>query len=704
MGNSLLTVYAPLDRHPDVCAVVIKKYIVPSINNRLNCSPELSIIYVLNAKEMEKALPIVDTGTSWKFRRLAGCRAVKRMEAKLLMKKYLLIPPLIVLLCAFILSGCTAPAGPKTPAEPTTPTAPATPAEPTKITGTETLPSDDTAPDLIITNGKIITVDEAFSTAEAVAVKDGKILAVGTSREIEALIGDDTRVLDLKGAALLPGINDSHIHLGSFGLSRPPLVLDVAFPTVKSIADIAATVGDRVAGASPGEWIQGQGWDEGFLTECVADPSRNPTRYDLDAVSPDNPVALTDFSGHVCWANSKALVLARITRDTADPPGGTIVKDPVTGEPTGILLENAAWLIRMLMPPPSADMQREGLLTAIAEVASLGITSVTEPGLSLDAVYRYNDLYKEGLLTVRVNCMIMAGSSLEQTKMFLGSLAADTDFGNDWVRISGVKMFADGIPPSRTACMWDEYLPYPDGRSGGSGSLLIAGSTDEQRYNTLIEMIKYASAKGFQVGIHATGDRTIDACVDGYIAALQEHPWDARHYIIHSDFVTPECAGRMAAHGIQASVQSSIKWTIGNLMEGIVGPEKAAYQWPLRMMLEKGIIVANGSDSPVTYPDWRQGVESAVIREDKATGKVSGPEQCITVEEAIRTYTISGAWQDHQEDVKGSIETGKWADFTVIGEDILAVDPHDISEIPVWMTIAGGKVVYTNPDSPLLVE
>jgi predicted amidohydrolase YtcJ len=273
-------------------------------------------------------------------------------------------------------------------------------------------------------------------------------------------------------------------------------------------------------------------------------------------------------------------------------------------------------------------------------------------------------------------------------------IGTHTGFGNEWLQISGLKILGDGIPPSRTGYMWDEYLPLPDGSPGGFGSLLVAGATEEERYDTLINMIKYANAHGFQVGIHATGDRAIDACVDGYIEALEEHPWDARHYIIHTDYVRPETANRMAPYGILANVQSTIKWTIGNLMVGIVGPEKAAYQWPLRMMIDHGLIVTNSSDASVTYPDWRQGVESAVLREDKATGEVSGPEQRITVEEAIRTYTINGAWQDHQEVIKGSIEPGKLADFCIIGGDILSVDPHDISDIPILMTIVGGEVVY----------
>jgi predicted amidohydrolase YtcJ len=273
----------------------------------------------------------------------------------------------------------------------------------------------------------------------------------------------------------------------------------------------------------------------------------------------------------------------------------------------------------------------------------------------------------------------------------LVGIGTSTGFGNEWLRISGFKLLADGIPPSKTAFMYEDYI------GGGHGQLLVDGQTDEERYNMLISMIKYANARNFQVGIHVTGDRGIDACVDGYIEALKEHPWDARHYIIHTDYVTPQCIERMAANNIGANVQSAIKWTIGNLMNGITGEKRAAYHWPLKSLFEGGVRVTNSSDASVTYPDWRQGIESAVLRKDKATGKVIGPEQCISVEQAIRSYTINGAWQDHQDNVRGSIEVGKLADFTIIGEDILTIDPNGIHAIPVLYTIVDGKIVYKNP-------
>jgi len=545
-------------------------------------------------------------------------------------------------------------------------------------------------PDLVMFNGNIVTVDNNFLITEAVAVKGNKIVGTGSNTDIKQLAGENTGFLDLKGATVLPGINDAHCHLNGFGLERPPLMLDLGYPTVKSIAGINEVLAARAKDIGPGKWISGWGWDRGFLDELKAS-GKYPARKDIDAATPNNPVVLTEFSGHTCLVNSVALKMAKIDRNTPDPEGGIIQKD-ASGEPTGILFERAGWGIRTLIPPATREERLAGILNGMAELNTLGICSVTEPGLGAEQIGLYTELLNAGKFTVRVNCMVSpGGASLEAMKNALNFIGTCTGFGNEWLRISGLKLMADGIPPSKTAFMYEDYT------GGGHGQLLVEGNTDEERYDMLISMIKYANAHGFQIGIHVTGDRGIDACVDGYIAALKEHPWDARHYIIHTDYATPQCIERMAKNNIGANVQSAIKWTIGNLMVGITGEKRAAYHWPLKTLFDKGVIVTNSSDASVTYPDWRQGVESAVLRKDKATGKVIGPEQCITVEQAIRAYTINGAWQDHQENIRGSIEVGKLADFTIISEDILTIDPNKIHGIPVLYTIVGGKTVYKNP-------
>ena len=547
-----------------------------------------------------------------------------------------------------------------------------------------------TLADLVIINGIVLTVEPHFTVVQAVAVKENKIVATGSNEDIKRLASKQTQVLDLKGATMLPGINDAHCHLNGFGLERPPMLVDLAYPLIKSLADMRAATAAKATEVGPGKWISGWGWDRGFLAEFKGKPQTWPTRFDIDPVSPNNPVVYIEFSGHVCLVNSKALEMAKIDKNTPNPDNGIIQKDE-SGEPTGILFEMATALVRRLIPPPTEAERKRGILNAMAELNSLGITCVTEPGLGADLIRIYTELYNQAKFTLRVNCMVMGGPSLEAVKNILNFVGTSTGFGNEWLRISGLKLLADGIPPSKTAFMYEDYI------GGGHGQLLVEGNTDQERYDMLISMIKYANARGFQVGIHVTGDRGIDACVDGYIAALKEHPWDARHYIIHTDYATPKCIERMAKNNIGANVQSAIKWTIGNLMIGITGEKRAAYHWPLKSLFDGGVRVSNSSDASVTYPDWRQGVESAVLRKDKATGKVIGADQCISVEQAIRSYTINGAWQDHQDNVRGSIEVGKLADFTIIGDDILTIDPNKIHEIPILYTIVGGKTVYKNP-------
>jgi len=213
-------------------------------------------------------------------------------------------------------------------------------------------------------------------------------------------------------------------------------------------------------------------------------------------------------------------------------------------------------------------------------------------------------------------------------------------------------------------------------------------------------MIAFASRHRFQLGVHAIGDRAIDACVDGFIKALEEDPWDARHYVIHNDFTTPECAKRMAEYNIGANVQSLIKWTIADAEVAVVGEERAAYEWPLRTLIDAGVHVADSSDAPVVTADWKIGIQTAVTRESKS-GKISGPDQRISRKEAIRAYTIEGAWIDHQDKVKGSIEPGKLADFCILDQDILTVDVRKIRDIKTVMTIIGGKIVHnTEPENP----
>ena len=555
---------------------------------------------------------------------------------------------------------------------------------------------DSLSPDSVFTNGKIVTVDDRFSIAQAVAVNNSLIVAVGTNEQIRALAGQRTRTFDLQGATVLPGINDSHCHISDWALSRPPLSLDVRFPVVRSIADIVKMVAEKAQTVKPGDWIIGEGWDEGYLDECLADPNRKPGREDLDKAAPNNPVFLQEYSGHRSLANSLALSLARITRDTPDPVGGRIGRTD-TGEPTGLLYERGSAALRAVIPPWSYAQRKTALISAMAELSSLGVTSFTDAGVDREKWACYNDVYNEvftdGRWTCRVNMLLMLGG-LQSMRDAFRYVGARYNFGNEWLKVGGVKLVADGIPTLKTALMWHPYV------DGTYGLLVTEGKTLKEQERSLREAIRLAHANRMQVGIHSCGERTIDTITDEYIKCLAEDPWDARHYVIHSDFARPEAIkivadfGRSTGHEIAFNVQSAIKWTISDLMETVVGPERAAYHWPLRSMLDSGVRVVNSSDAPVTYPDWRPGIQGAVLRESKATGKPSGPEQCITVPEAIRTYTVNAAWLDHKEELKGSLVPGKVADFCIIDGDILTIDPHRIVDLRVLMTVAGGNIVY----------
>ena len=559
--------------------------------------------------------------------------------------------------------------------------------------------------DMAIINGKVITVDKNFSIRETIAVRDGKIIAVGRNDDVKGVIGPKTEVLDLKGKTVLPGINDSHLHGASLGGIKPPLGLDLSYPKVKSIRDIADELRRKIETVHKGEWIRGFGWDPGYLEECKSDPRRIPRKWDVDPVSPDNPVVLTDFSFHNLLANSKALEMAGISKETPDPEGGEIERDPDTGEPTGIFKElSAIGLVSKVIPPYTRDQKREAILSAMRELNAEGITSFTEPGLGpggdafqgglmgRDCSDIYRELHNEKKLTARVNIMLLFGEygglSFKDLQEGLWNYQVIPGLDREWLRIAQVKIFADGIPPTKTAWMYEEY------RSGGNGQLVFRGKTEQDRYNELMDMIAYAHNHRFQVGIHATGDRAIDACVEGYVRATEKDPWDARHYVIHGDFTTQESITRMAAYKIGANVQTVVKWTISDYMENLIGKERSAWQWPLRSMLDAGVHIAASSDAPTMPIDWKLGIQAAVLRESKATGRVSGPEQRISREEAIHAYTMGGAWQDHMDQVKGSIEEGKLGDFCILDGDILSVEAHEIKDIRNLITVVGGRIVY----------
>jgi predicted amidohydrolase YtcJ len=333
-----------------------------------------------------------------------------------------------------------------------------------------------------------------------------------------------------------------------------------------------------------------------------------------------------------------------------------------------------------------------------------GITSVTDaalgPGgigyqgglLGSECISVYNDLHNEEAMTVRVNVLYLFGEygaiSLKDFQRSIQEIGLHSGFGDEWLQIGGIKLFADGIPQTKTAWLNEDY---PD---GGNGSLVLPGATAEERVEELAKMVVYAHLHGFQCGIHVIGDRAITACIDGVERAMREKAWDLRHYLIHSDLATPADIKRMVRLGMGVSTQPILKWVFSDVIDQLIGIPRSEWQFPVRSLLDAGVHVSLSSDTPVAEPDWLQGVEAAVLRKSKASGTVRGPAQRISVAEAIRAYTMGGAWQDFMEKRKGSLEPGKLADFCVLDRDILTVDPEEIHAIKNVATVVGGKRVF----------
>jgi predicted amidohydrolase YtcJ len=483
---------------------------------------------------------------------------------------------------------------------------------------------------------------------------------------------------------VLPGANDSHLHALLWGFSRPPFTLEVSYPAVRSIADVVGRVREAAAARPPGRWIQGSGWDQRYFSE-----GRAPTRHDLDRAAPQHPVLLNEFSFHAVWANSRALELAGVTRETVPPPGGVIVKD-AEGEPTGVLFEAAAGLVRRAVPPYSAAERGRALDGATALMASNGITSFTEPGIDAETLALYAERAGAGRLTARLTALLRGGSTAAALRATLGAFRPPPGADPRWVRVAGIKLLADGIPTNnKTAWL---HQPYQD---GGNGVLLVGEGGDDQRVAELEAMVALAHEAGWQIGTHATGDRAIDAVVEAYARALAGRPDpDRRHYLIHADLVSPGTLRRMAALGIGANFNAAIKYLIADGQVGSIGPVRAAYEWPYRTALDAGVIVATGSDAPVTDGNWRQGLATCVARKGKQSGAVSGPDQRINLDQAIWSHTAAGAWQDHAERWKGTLTPGMAADLVVLDGAIDRVDPDGIGGMTVDQTVVNGAVVF----------
>jgi predicted amidohydrolase YtcJ len=544
----------------------------------------------------------------------------------------------------------------------------------------------------VFINGQVLTVDANDTVAEAVAIGGGRILAVGSTGEIRSWVGGTTEVIDLHGRTATPGLIDTHVH---FSEIEPLYSIDLGATTVKNMDDVSRLVAAQVAKSKPGEWIRGRGWDEGKLAE-----RRYITAADLDKVAPDNPVWLGQTTGHYGVANSYAMKMAEIRKDTRDPPAGTIDRD-AQGAPTGVMKESAQGLVTKLIPPYTVDQERQGLVRMVAEFNKEGMTGAKDPGIESQDWELYNELVRDGRLTVRMFALWMGPRKAEGHQALIARLAAlprpPASLGDGVLFSGGIKMFMDGSGGARTAWMhedWNRNFTSKD--TGNRGYPTI----EPDAYRTVVNAFHDA---GIHVSTHAIGDRAIDWVVDTYDAALQRKPTKGlRHGIIHDNTPSDHAIEVMARlqrdydAGYPES-QAEFAWWIGDNYAANLGPERGLRLNPFRTYVRKNIRWAGGSDYPVTPFPARYGIWASVARKTlNATYGATpfGTAEAVDVRTALRSYTAWAAHQIFLENRVGSIEVGKDADIAVWDRNMYTIPTDDLRNLTCEMTLFRGKVVY----------
>jgi predicted amidohydrolase YtcJ len=530
--------------------------------------------------------------------------------------------------------------------------------------------------DLVLKRGHIITMSEPGKVVEAMAVRDGRVLAIGNGNAIADCASARTQVLDLEERTVLPGLIDVHTHAMEWvkGLVRGEI--DTTYPSVRAITQIEQAVAQRAAALPAGQWIRGSGWDDAKLAE-----RRYITRRDLDPVSPDHPVYLVHVSGHLAVANSAALKLANVSKDTRDPQGGVIERDS-SGEPTGVLKDTAMGLVETLLPsdPPDINVRAAKLISEKA--AEVGLTTIHDIFISPEEMRGYQEARDRGWLNIRVQMSPRIGSIADAEK--LAQMGVHTGFGDDRLKFGAAKMFADGGMGARTIAI------YPPGVIGEPNNLGVL------RWSPA-DMLKahfIAAAAGWQLETHAIGDRAIDEVLDSYAAVIQQLELkDHRFRIVHAGISTPAVEKRLQQLHVLVDGNPPFVYWIGSWFAKY-GPERVRWSYPARSYIENGIIEAAGSDVPVTpiSPWW--GIWAAVARKELESGQVLAPEERISVEQALTLYTRNGAYAGFEENRKGALEPGKLADFIVVDRDVMSVPEDELKEVKVLQTFVGGKKVY----------
>jgi predicted amidohydrolase YtcJ len=539
--------------------------------------------------------------------------------------------------------------------------------------------SDSLFATLIIVNARVRTMDTTKPTSEAVAIYRNRILAVGSNSEIRKLAGLGTEVIDARGKLVLPGFNDAHVHFlgGGFQLSSVDL-RDANTP--KEFADRIAAFANKLP---PGRWITGGDWDH-ERWPGVDGKAPLPTKELIDAVTPNTPVFVSRLDGHMALANSLALKLAGITKDTADPDGGLIVRDPKTGEPTGVLKDAGMSPVWKVVPDATFEEKLAAAKAATEHAARLGVTSVQDMSAGND-VGVYQTLLEKGELKTR----IYAVSPLPAWER-LARTGVRAHFGNEMLRIGGLKGFADGSLGSTTAFFYEPYLDAPETRGLAGDEMFPEGA--------MLERVRQADRAGLQVMIHAIGDRANEQILNIFATVKGENgERDRRFRIEHAQHLRRQDIPRFASEKVIASMQPYHAIDDGRWAEKRIGHERAKTTYAFRSLLDSRVMLAFGTDWTVAPLDPMLSVYAAVTRRTLDGKNPDGwiPEQKISVDEAVRAYTVGSAYAEFQEQNKGTITTGKLADIVMLSEDIFSIDPREIERVKVVLTIMDGRVVYS---------
>ena len=530
------------------------------------------------------------------------------------------------------------------------------------------------AADLIITNAKIWTVDKSLPTAQAVAVLGDRIVAVGSNTEVDAWRAPHTHVIDAGGKLLLPGFNDAHVHFVSGGMQLDNIQLNDA----TTPEEFARRIGERARVTAKGEWIVGGNWDE-----TKWNPPNMPTKELIDAVTPDTPVFVSRYDGHMGLANSVALRLAGITAKTPDPPGGTIVRD-AQGNPTGALKDAATDYIDKVIPPLTHDQRLKIVKRALAHAASVGVTSVQHMVASNEDIAVYSELLQRDELTTRIYVAPSITHVDDLAKLGIGHA-----FGGPYLRIGALKAFADGSLGSGTAYFYEPFL-----NQGNNRGLL---SDEMQPISLMRDRYMKADAAGLQICTHAIGDEGISTILDLYSEVIKKHgEADRRLRIEHAQHMAAKDFERFAQLHVIASVQPYHAIDDGRFAESHIGHDRASRTYAFRTFLDHGVRLAFGTDWEVAPLDPLLTVYAAVTRATLDGKNPNGwfPEQKLSVAEAIEAYTMGSAYAEFQEKEKGSITPGKLADMVLLSDDIFSIVPEKIREVRVLKTFVGGRLVF----------